>query len=182
MSATSTGPLATPPLRPTPPYTVTSTYVSDEGFGLGWWLTNLRNRSSSLTVERRVALEQLDPEWNPPWPRPWHRGLIQARRYRREHGHLDVPRSYRTADGYGLGEWLHTQRARSAGLTRPQRAALRALGAKDTLPAREQQWQTGMSAAAEFHRERGHLRVPRDYVTGDGFKLGRWIENARRRH
>jgi hypothetical protein len=68
-------------------------------------------------------------------------------------------------------------------LTPQQRAALDGLGMKwNQPPAREQMWRRGIAAAAAFRRSHGHLRVARDYTTPDGFKLGRWLQNLRRRH
>ena len=45
----------------------------------------------------------------------WDLMYAQARAYYDEHGHLDVPRRYRTRDGYSLGSWLFTQRKVYAG-------------------------------------------------------------------
>ncbi|MEU7802594.1 Helicase associated domain protein [Micromonospora arborensis] len=161
----------------------TSHYTNPAGFRLGWWLTNLRARAADLPPERERALRQLDPEWNPPWDRHWQRGLINARRFRAEHGHLEVPSSYRAPSGHKLGEWIHRQRRVQDNLTPQQRKALSDLGMRwDQPPAREQLWQNGVAAATAFHSTHGHLRVTRDYTTPDGFKLGRWVENIRQRH
>ncbi|WP_328384404.1 Helicase associated domain protein (plasmid) [Micromonospora zamorensis] len=157
-------------------------YATPSGFRLGWWVTNLRMRASDLSPARAEALRHLDPDWNPPWDRHWQRGLINARRFRAEHGHLDVASSYRAPNGHRLGEWIHRQRRIQARLTPQQRAALTRLGMTwDQPPLRDQMWQRGIAAATAFHVDHGHLRVPRDYTTANGFRLGLWIENVRRR-
>ncbi|GAA4263431.1 DEAD/DEAH box helicase [Dactylosporangium darangshiense] len=159
------------------------TYTTADGVKLGWWLTNLRARSDAIPPERLASLERLDPDWNPPWDRSWHRALIHARRFRQQYGHLNVPWRYKTPDGYGLGEWVRIQRQRSVKLTAKQCDALTAIGMNWGASAtREQLWTRGYTAAASYARERGHLNVPRGYVTPSGFKLGEWISNIRQRY
>jgi Helicase associated domain len=47
----------------------------------------------------------------------------------------------------------------------------------------DQEWQRALAAAAAYRAERGHLWVPRYYVTADGYQLGLWMNKQRvRKH
>jgi hypothetical protein len=43
-------------------------------------------------------------------------------------------------------------------------------------------WSTGLQHARAHHAEHGHLRVPQDFVTACGYRLGVWIASRRRDH
>lgn len=53
--------------------------------------------------------------------------------------------------------------------------------AKTRTPARLT-WDAGYLAATAYFAFHGNLDVPEDFVTGEGFPLGDWIENERFRH
>ena len=40
----------------------------------------------------------------------WQRGIAAARAYRETHGHLRVPPTFVTADGFRLGSWVKARR------------------------------------------------------------------------
>lgn len=40
-------------------------------------------------------------------------------------------------------------------------------------------WENGYIHAAEFYKNNGHLKVPKNYICPDGFKLGQWIQTQR---
>lgn len=109
----------------------------------------------------------------------WLVGYGAAQLFHAEHGHLRVHGEYVNDDGLQLGEWIMRQRqVRNAGGLAPDRVAL-----LDKLgmiwDVWEADWQEGHAAARAFHTERGHLNVPRDHVTPDGYRLGQWIRRQR---
>jgi len=116
----------------------------------------------------------------------WEEYYQAAAAYRKENGHLLIPQRYVTADGKCLGSWLMTQRyihnGNKAGkLTAEQELRLEALGIVwDDL--RQQSWETNFQQAAAYYREHGDLRVPHDYVTENGVRLGQWLSNVRTRY
>jgi hypothetical protein len=110
----------------------------------------------------------------------WHEGIVAAKAYRDAHGHLRVPQGFIADDGFRLGHWISLRRAdRARGSLSAERVAqLDALGMVwDPI---EEDWQKGMTAAREYREAHGHLRVPRAFVSNNGFRLGTWINNRRR--
>ncbi|MFJ4887830.1 Helicase associated domain protein [Streptomyces sp. NPDC088731] len=161
---------------------IASSHVTESGVSLGRWLNKQRflHSRGKLAPEREAALEALGITWVVNLvEEAWTAGLDAARAYHRKHGHLNAPRSHRTADGHRLGDWLNTQRTkRRKGELPPERtAALNALGmAWDPDDAR---WQQNYTAALAYHAIHGHLRVPHAYTTPDGTRLGSWVLHQR---
>ena len=114
---------------------------------------------------------------------PWEAMFAEAEEYARTHGDLDVPKRYKTEDGFSLGAWIVTQRRVRAGyqygrLSPEQIAELDSIGMiwEDRL---ELAWERGYQAAVAYRREHGDLLPVRGYKTGDGYPLGRWLANQR---
>ena len=45
----------------------------------------------------------------------------------------------------------------------------------------EQRWRAGYTAAQEYYRQYGGLNVKANYVTEQGYPLGRWLYEQKRR-
>jgi superfamily II DNA or RNA helicase len=109
----------------------------------------------------------------------WEEGLGAATAYRREHGHLRVKANYVTDTGFKLGSWIVVRRLqfREERLS-PERVAQ--LNALDMIwDPLEADWRSAVAAAAMYRAVNGHLRVPKNYVAGDGFRLGGWVSSVR---
>src|SRR5262249_53953011 len=93
-------------------------------------------------------------------------------------GHCRVPRSYKTEDGYWLGQWVGIQRYDDK-LEPVRRQRLEALPgwSWNTL---EDKWEVGFSQLRKFFERQGHCRVPALYNTDDGYRRGRWVSTQRR--
>ncbi|EDY53064.1 conserved hypothetical protein, partial [Streptomyces clavuligerus] len=155
-----------------------------DGFPIGRWLLNLRVRADKGEVPagRETQLATIDPYWNPPWRTSWQRAYYQALAFRKAHGHLDIPASYRSPDGTELGSWLKTQCAERDRLTQQQRTMLEEAGIDwEPLSAHERKWREGLAAAIRYHAVHGDLGCPRSYVDENGFPLGMWLSNKRSR-
>lgn len=106
-----------------------------------------------------------------------------AEQYYHEHGDLEVPKDYKTTDGYSLGFWIFTQRrvykdAARGTLTETQIKKLEAIGMVwDSI--RDLQWERTYQKAKTYYEENGDLLVPGSYVTPDGVRLGNWIASLR---
>ncbi|MEU9761733.1 Helicase associated domain protein [Streptomyces sp. NPDC047987] len=110
---------------------------------------------------------------------PWWEGYGRAAAFRGAHGHLLVRSGYRSPDGHRLGTWLNQQRSdyRKGWLAADRVTALEDLGIEwEPVDAR---WQLLMTAARAYQAEHGHLRVPTDYTTPDGYPLGKQLSIRR---
>lgn len=168
---------------------VRARYVSEGGFPLGKWISNLRaairkkGAAQVLTAEQQKQLEALGMIWDKNSDR-WELYLKAAREYRKIHGNLKVPVKYVTEDGIPLGSWLHAlkhgvsgDKPRAETLSAEQIGQLNALGMeweKDNVAL----WNRKFELAREYYEQHGNLNVPVAYSVGD-VKLGRWLSNIR---
>lgn len=116
----------------------------------------------------------------------WDVMFSHAKQYYEQHGNLDVPRRYKTPEGYSLGVWLQTQRQIRAGkeagcLDEERVAKLDSLGMRWE-SVRDVSWEKHYRACKAYRERYGNLNIPGDYVTEDGIKLGIWIKNVRNYH
>lgn len=114
---------------------------------------------------------------------PWEAMFARAREYFETHGNLNVPKRYKTEEGYSLGAWLFTQRQVRAGqqygsLTPERIARLDSIGMiwENRL---ELAWERGYRTAKAYYEEHGNLLADIDYVSPDGYPLGSWLANQR---
>ena len=168
-------------------------YVTEDGWALGKWVSNLRIKvkkyglEQTLTEEQQSQLEALGMIWDKS-KENWDRYFEAAETYYRANGNLDVPVKYTTEDGIPLGRWLSNLRHqllvrdRQSALSDEQRKQLRSIGLQDESKP-EQQWNMKYDLARAYYEEHGNLNVPAAYAV-DGVKLGRWIANirAKRKH
>ena len=106
-----------------------------------------------------------------------------AIQYYNEHGNLEVPRRYKTPDGYSLGHWIFTQRRVYRGeaygtLGKDRIEKLEAIGMVwDSI--RDISWQRYYDLAKAYYDEHGDLNVPSDYKKANGDDLLAWIHRIR---
>lgn len=176
---------------------VPSEYVTPDGVLLGKWVARQRyaylnpDRSSArVTPERKALLDKLGMvlEKYDPWQERYDLALA----YKTEHGDLEIPSVYKTADGVWLGSWVSRQRqtlnSGSSALSSERRKLLRILFKGERRPSdpaadhgtvREANWERNFRSAARYARKYKHLLVPASYVDSDGVRLGVWISNLR---
>lgn len=176
---------------------VPSEYVTPDGVLLGKWVARQRyaylnpDRSSArVTPERKALLDKLGMVWEK--YDPWQERYDLALAYKTEHGDLEIPSVYKTADGVWLGSWVSRQRqalnSGSSALSSERRKLLRILFKGERRPndpaadhgtVREANWERNFRSAARYARKYKHLLVPASYVDSDGVRLGVWISNLR---
>ena len=176
---------------------VPSEYVTPDGVLLGKWVARQRyaylnpDRSSArVTPERKALLDKLGMVWEK--YDPWQERYDLALAYKTEHGDLEIPSVYKTADGVWLGSWVSRQRqalnSGSSALSSERRKLLRTLFKGERRPSdpaadhgtvREANWERNFRSATRYARKYKHLLVPASYVDSDGVRLGVWISNLR---
>ena len=176
---------------------VPSEYATPDGVLLGKWVARQRyaylnpDRSSArVTPERKALLDKLGMVWEK--YDPWQERYDLALAYKTEHGDLEIPSVYKTADGVWLGSWVSRQRqalnSGSSALSSERRKLLRTLFKGERRPSdpaadhgtvREANWERNFRSAARYARKYKHLLVPASYVDSDGVRLGVWISNLR---
>ena len=176
---------------------VPSEYVTPDGVLLGKWVARQRyaylnpDRSSArVTPERKTLLDKLGMVWEK--YDPWQERYDLALAYKTEHGDLEIPSVYKTADGVWLGSWVSRQRqalnSGSSSLSSERRKLLRILFKGERRPSdpaadhgtvREANWERNFRSAARYARKYKHLLVPASYVDSDGVRLGVWVSNLR---
>lgn len=129
--------------------------------------------------DARALFEQLNDTLTASWDLMYQ----FAEDYYRENGDLNVPKRFKTAEGYSLGHWLMTQRRVYAGeifgnLTEERIQKLNAIGMRWSSHL-DASWERNYAAAKAYFESHGDLKVNVTEVTGDGIRLGTWIANLR---
>lgn len=169
---------------------VPAQYQTAEGYRLGAWIVHQRQvrasygRSATLTEERIRRLDGLGMVWDAVSVQ-WEKNYAAAAQYYAQHGDLNVPTSYETAEGLALGKWLHYQRMARAGVnkgacpTQEQILRLDAIGMawEDKYAVR---WQQNYATAKRYYERNGNVDVPVNYKTPEGLALGKWLYRQKR--
>ena len=99
-----------------------------------------------------------------------------------KHQHLRVPTAYVTPDGVALGSRVNQIRSHNYYVKgHPERLAwLHERGWIADVP--DAKWEDVQRYLQAFYDKHQHLRVPRPYVTPDGFPLGQTVHDIRSQH
>ncbi|MGA2915609.1 MAG: Helicase associated domain protein [Sedimentisphaerales bacterium] len=158
-------------------------YISQDGFKLGNWIAHQRSfyRKGKLSVERQKKLEEL-PGWI--WniqETSWLESFEHLRQYVECEGHACVPKKYTTKDGFKLGNWVQRQRTayKNGELSTEQQKALRTLPKWIFMDLNKAKWQEGFEHLRQYVEYEGYARVPKRYVTKDGFHLSSWVQSQK---
>lgn len=130
----------------------------------------------------RVLFEKLNETLTASWDLMYEK----AKQYYQKEGHLDVPKKYKTSEGYSLGSWIAVQRRVKAGeqygtLTEERVEKLNGIGMIWD-GHRDVSWRKHFASAKAYYETFGNLNVPVAYVDEQGLCLGRWISNLRTAH
>ena len=148
-------------------------------YGDGQEIVNERFKLIDEVRDARELFEKLNDTLVASWDLMYE----YARQYYEQNGNLNIPRRYKTADGYTLGSWLQTQRKVYAGeqygnLSEDRIERLNAIGMRWGSYL-DDSWERNYRAAREFYEANGHLKVNVNEVTEAGIHLGAWIANLR---
>jgi hypothetical protein len=114
---------------------VPRSHKTEEGYRLGQWVNVQRTNKKGLDPSRLQRLEALSGwDWDPYLSR-WEEGFSRLKHFSEREGHCRVPQSYKTEEGYRLGQWVSVQRrTNNKGLDPGRRQRLAALSGWDWDP------------------------------------------------
>ncbi len=106
-----------------------------------------------------------------------------AKTYYEQNGNLNVPKRYKTPDGYSLGSWIMTQRRVKNGqvyghLSEDRIRRLDEIG-MIWQSISDFNWERNFNALQEYYDQNGNIDIKINYVNEDGVFLGAWINNLR---
>ena len=156
-------------------------FKTKDGFNLGTWVSRQRTIKDSISTERRKLLESLNG-WS--WDvltDQWNEAFARLQEFVKQTGSARVPTTFRTKDGFRLGKWVSTQRTNMDSLS-ADKINLLELSCKGwAWNAFTDQWNNGFAHLQEFVKKTGSARVPQGFTTKDGFALGTWVSNQRKK-
>ena len=149
---------------------------SMNGFKLGTWVQNQRSKKLRLAQDQISRLGSLGFSWDVR-SEAWEEGFTALKEYHKKEGHCRIPITH-SVDGFKLGIWARNQRTKKPRLTQDQVGRLNSLNF--SWDVNSDRWVEGFTALREYHKKEGHCRVPVTHSV-DGFKLGIWARNQRRK-
>ena len=156
-------------------------HVDPDGYPLGKWLIKTRQQklNGNLKEERIAQLDEIGMVWNI-FDAKWEKAYALAAAYYEENGNLNIPRSYVTAAGERLGQWVASQQwAYPKGkLTGEQVERLNRIGMYWG-NRNDRQWNEGYQEAKRYFDAHGDLNIPAEYVSPNGYNLGNWVKRQR---
>ena len=156
-------------------------YTDPDGYPLGQWIIKTRQQklNGRLKEERVAQLDEIGMVWNI-FDAKWEKAYALAAAYYEENGNLNIPRSYVTAAGERLGQWVASQQwAYPKGkLTDEQVERLNRIGMYWG-NRNDRQWNEGYQEAKRYFDAHGDLNVPAEYVSPGGYNLGNWVKRQR---
>jgi hypothetical protein len=150
----------------------------ENGFRLGGWVVRQRQSKDQETLSeaRRQQLDELGFVWDP-LQTDWEEGFRYLTIYKAREGHCRVPQRHKE-NGFRLGGWVNKQRHAQT-LSEARRQRLDELSF--VWDPFEADWEEGFKRLQAFAKEYKHCRVPWQYKSPDGYNLGTWVSNRRRR-
>ena len=148
----------------------------ENGFNLGIWVNNHRSQKNKLPIERINRLNELGFVWDF-LNEIWELMFSALVAYKKREGHLNLLRNY-SQDGLNLGIWVANQRRTKDKLSAEKIKRLDELGF--VWNRLDDRWEEGFSALMNFKEREGHINVPRNHKI-DGFNLGSWVHNQRKK-
>ena len=163
---------------------IPANYVTEDGVKLGAWYRGVRERyaDGALGEDRKKRLEDIGIEWESILSRNRSRYYELAKKYYEENGDLNVNPNYVTEDGTRLGAWISAQRYayKKQRLTKEQIKLLEDIGM--SWQRNESRWETAYECLRAYREKNEGTDISSDCVTEDGFKLGSWLNNQRRKY
>lgn len=161
-------------------------FVCEDGFKLGAWIANHRDKSGvRITEERRKKLDSIGMIWSKPTADElWDKRFEVVRSYYEEHGDLNMPNDFKV-DGTWIAKWLNEQKhiyhgkREGKALTDVQIKKLESIGIV-WYARSERLWEQGFEHLVQYISKYGAAKFGSAYRTEDGFTLGRWLDRQKK--
>lgn len=170
-----------------------------DGLCLGQWIKQQRflyssGQLSRLTKEKIEKLNDIEMIWSL-YELKWNEMYTLAKVYYEHHGHLNVPITYKTVNGYeedaegsSLGWWIVKQRDAYKDVRGLSKGRVKKLNdIKMIWDLNEYNWNERYALAKVYYEHYRHLNIPQSYKTLNGYEedaegilLGDWISYQRR--
>lgn len=161
-------------------------YVTEGGFELGEIWNELQDsynqdRLSEDDIKFLIRLRMQFPDSPKKDLEIWINRADEVETYFKKHGTLSMPNNTIFDDGKSMFQWVHHQKAlyKRGELSPYQKRKLEEMGIEWIKSKKVPDWDKAYQYAEQFYAENGHLFVQRNYVTSDGFELGKWIHKQR---
>ena len=158
-------------------------YKTEEGYNLEQWIKTQRKdyRTGRMSADHVRLLEELGIRWDP-LQDLWNVGFVHAKDYYNSFGNLLIPSDYVCDDGFALGVWIKNERIsyKNGVLSDDNKANLDMIEMVWNVP--DKQWNEAFELAKKYYEQFGDLKVPRQYITTSGVRLGMWISDRRRNY
>ena len=169
-----------------------------DGLLLGLWITRQRRsyRIGILTEERIKKLNEIGMRLKENQSDViWAEMYNLAKEYYNYHGNLEVPRTFKTTDGYtydkdglNLGNWIDAQRTKykTNKLPKERIEKLTLIKMRFERKKREEEWDKTYNLAKKYYDYHRHLQIPYEFKTLNGYEydekginLGVWLNNQK---
>ena len=165
---------------------LTHSFVDQDGFRLGLWVSNLRRRNETrkkaLDHSQISRLRQVEPLiFEARTDTSFVDGCEAFRLFAEREGHSSIPREH-IENGVSLHIWVGNRRQdyKKNRLSKTEIKALEALP-NWSWHKFDDAWNSAFTKLLNFVRETGHADVPTKHIQ-DGFKLGSWVNGQRTRY
>ena len=174
-------------------------YEYDEnGIALDVWIFTQRQsfKEKKMNEERIKLLRQIGMRFEAnKKEEKWNKKYALAKAYYEHHGNLEIPKSFKTANGYeydekgvALGIWIETQRQnfKEKKMNEERIKLLRQIGMRFEENKKEEEWNKKYILAKAYYEHHGDLEVSYNFKTINGYEydengvtLGMWIATQR---
>lgn len=162
---------------------VPSDYVTKNGIKLGSWVGRLRKlykgeaKGTPLTNEQIERLNNIGMVWEPDSSRKWDNAYNLAKEYFIKNKNLNISTSYKSENGFNLGQWIKVQRCEyEKGTLNPER--IERLNKIGMTWQTEDKWQYKYNLAKEFFDETGAKNISQKIIV-EGIWLGKWLSKQK---
>jgi len=157
-----------------------TTYKTAEGYELGHWQTAQRSnyKKKKLSPERVKRFEKIGFTWDIN-AEQFEKGFQETVLYKEKTGNSNAPKSYKTPEGYPLGQWQsHQKEYYRKGKLSPKRIKrFEEIGF--TWDINAEQFEKGFQETLLYKGKTGNPNVPNRHMTDEGYPLRIWQATQR---